>query len=265
MSYYNTVYSDQYGFVKNINSIGVGLGFGNNPRSGSSLDISGNVDISNGNISLFGNIGVNTNNPLSSIHINRTDAIIIPVGTELEKPNPAVRGMVRFNTTLNQFEGYGIGNSWGSLGGVIDIDQDTKILAEQTSDDDTLRFYTSGIQRLTINSVGNIDISGSINLDNTLNVTGNTTLTDVSATNLDLTGNIKNPGMIFAEMQGTIMDTMTKKGKKVKKGDSLFVLEAMKMENVITAPIDGVIKKYNIEKGQPVKKGELLVEIEVKF
>ena len=44
----------------------------------------------------------------------------------------------------------------------IDIDQDTKILAEQTPDDDTLRFYTSGIQRLTINSVGNIDISGSM-------------------------------------------------------------------------------------------------------
>jgi pyruvate carboxylase len=61
------------------------------------------------------------------------------------------------------------------------------------------------------------------------------------------------------------MDTMTKQGKKVKKGDSLFVLEAMKMENVITAPIDGVIKKFNIEKGQPVKKGDLLIEIEAKF
>ena len=82
---------------------------------------------------------------------------------------------------------------------------------------------------------------------------------------MDLTGNIKNPGIIFAEIQGTIMDTMTKKGKKVKKGDSLFVLEAMKMENVITAPIDGEIKKFNIEKGQPVKKGDLLVEIEAKF
>ena len=82
---------------------------------------------------------------------------------------------------------------------------------------------------------------------------------------MDLTGNIKNPGMIFAEMQGTIMDTMTKQGKKVKKGDSLFVLEAMKMENVITSPIDGVIKKFNIEKGQPVKKGDLLIEIETKF
>ena len=58
---------------------------------------------------------------------------------------------------------------------------------------------------------------------------------------------------------------MTKQGKKIKKGDSLFVLEAMKMENVITAPIDGVIKRFNIEKGQPVKKGDLLIEIEAKF
>ena len=78
---------------------------------------------------------------------------------------------------------------------------------------------------------------------------------------MDLTGNIRNPGIIKADMQGTIMDTMTKKGKKVKKGDSLFVLEAMKMENVITAPIGGVIKEFNIKKGQPVNKGDILVEI----
>ena len=78
---------------------------------------------------------------------------------------------------------------------------------------------------------------------------------------MDLTGNIRNPGIIKADMQGTIMDTMTKKGKKVKKGDSLFVLEAMKMENVVTAPIGGVIKEFNIKKGQPVNKGDILVEI----
>lgn len=82
---------------------------------------------------------------------------------------------------------------------------------------------------------------------------------------MDLTGNIKNPGLIFAEMQGTIMETMTKQGKKVKKGESLFVLEAMKMENVITSPITGVIKTFNVTKGQAVKKGDLLAEIEVKF
>ncbi len=78
---------------------------------------------------------------------------------------------------------------------------------------------------------------------------------------MDLTGNIRNPGIIKADMQGTIVDTMTKKGKKVKKGDSLFVLEAMKMENVVTAPIGGVIKEFNIKKGQPVNKGDILVEI----
>ncbi len=78
---------------------------------------------------------------------------------------------------------------------------------------------------------------------------------------MDLTGNIRNPGIIKADMQGTIMDTMTRKGKKVKKGDSLFVLEAMKMENVVTAPIGGVIKEFNIKKGQPVNKGDILVEI----
>ena len=78
---------------------------------------------------------------------------------------------------------------------------------------------------------------------------------------MDLTGNIRNPGIIKADMQGTIMDTMTKKGKKVKKGDSLFVLEAMKMENVVTATIGGVIKEFNIKKGQPVNKGDILVEI----
>ncbi len=78
---------------------------------------------------------------------------------------------------------------------------------------------------------------------------------------MDLTGNIRNPGIIKADMQGTIVDTMTKKGKKVKKGDSLFVLEAMKMENVVTAPIGGVIKEFNIKKGHPVNKGDILVEI----
>ena len=82
---------------------------------------------------------------------------------------------------------------------------------------------------------------------------------------MDLTGNIKNPGFIYAEMQGTIMDTLTKNGRKVKKGDSLFVLQAMKMENIITSPIDGVIKQFNVEKGQAVKKGDLLAEIEARF
>ena len=52
-------------------------------------------------------------------------------------------------------------------------------------------------------------------------------------------------------------------GIKVIKGDSLFVLEAMKMEKVITAPIPGVIVEFNIKKGQAVNKGDVLVEISI--
>ena len=52
-------------------------------------------------------------------------------------------------------------------------------------------------------------------------------------------------------------------GKKVKKGDSLFVLEAMKMEKVITAPIPGTVVEFNVKKGQAVNKGDVLAEISI--
>jgi len=72
------------------------------------------------------------------------------------------------------------------------------------------------------------------------------------------------PGVIVAEMQGTIVDIMIKEGKKVKKDASLFVIEAMKMENIVSSPIDGVIKELNITKGSPVSKGDVILVIERK-
>jgi biotin carboxyl carrier protein len=72
------------------------------------------------------------------------------------------------------------------------------------------------------------------------------------------------PGVIVAEMQGTIVDIMIKEGKKVKKDASLFVIEAMKMENIVSSPIDGVVKELNITKGSPVSKGDVILVIERK-
>ena len=61
-------------------------------------------------------IGIGTTNPLSSLHLQKTDAIIIPKGTTAERPTNSTQGMLRYNTTDTSFEGYN-GNEWGAIGG----------------------------------------------------------------------------------------------------------------------------------------------------
>jgi hypothetical protein len=84
-----------------------------------------------------------------ALDISSTNALRIPVGSTLNRPcqnsgNNYYLGSVRYNNELDQFEGFGAGNTWGSLGGVIDIDQNTKITAEEnTNDNNQLKFYTA--------------------------------------------------------------------------------------------------------------------------
>lgn len=87
----------------------------------------------------------------------------IPDGDIGSRPNPAKVGYIRYNTETQQFEGYGPGDAWGSLGGVIDIAQTTKVLASETPNvtDGNLYFYTIGSERMRINSSGNIGIGTS--------------------------------------------------------------------------------------------------------
>ena len=113
------------------------------------------------------NVGIGTTNPRSTFDISSTDGLIIPVGTNGERPNPAYNGMIRYNTTTSQFEGYGPGSAWGSLGGVKDVDGDTYILAESSAgaDNDDLQFFTAGQERMSINSVGDVSMNGDITTD----------------------------------------------------------------------------------------------------
>ncbi len=69
------------------------------------------------------------------------------------------------------------------------------------------------------------------------------------------------PGNIFSFIPGTIMKVAVKKGEKVKKGDKLLELEAMKMTNNLIAPIDGVVQEVFVKQGDLVPKNFLLVEI----
>jgi biotin carboxyl carrier protein len=65
---------------------------------------------------------------------------------------------------------------------------------------------------------------------------------------------------IKAPMPGLIIDLKVKEGDAVKTGDTLIILEAMKMENSIKSPGDGVVKLVKVKKGTSVEKGQVLIE-----
>jgi pyruvate carboxylase subunit B len=69
-------------------------------------------------------------------------------------------------------------------------------------------------------------------------------------------------GHVTSSMPGSIIDVLVKPGDKVKAGDPVLVIEAMKMENEIPAPIAGAVKAVNVGKGDSVNPDEALVEIE---
>ena len=66
---------------------------------------------------------------------------------------------------------------------------------------------------------------------------------------------------IDCPMPGTIVKINITEGTTVKKGDVLFVLEAMKMENEIMSPVDGSIAEINVAKGAAVNTGDVLAVI----
>ncbi len=145
---------------------------------GTTLDVSGDVSFhSTLEVETFINtakIGVNATNPSYSIHIDASDAILLPVGDSDSRPGEpnsdvsAVVGLIRYNTDTTQFEGYSSGD-WQGLGGVIDVDQDTKILAENVKDEDHLRFYTAGVERMVIDDSGDVFMKHDLILDGSSN------------------------------------------------------------------------------------------------
>ena len=69
---------------------------------------------------------------------------------------------------------------------------------------------------------------------------------------------------VTAPIPGVIQEVNVKPGQTVKKGDVLFVLEAMKMKNNITALQDGKVQTVNVGKGDSVAHGDVLMSYAVK-
>lgn len=67
---------------------------------------------------------------------------------------------------------------------------------------------------------------------------------------------------IRAPMPGLVVRIVKGVGEKVKRGESVIIVEAMKMENELPSPEDGVIKEVRVKTGQAVDKGDLLITLE---
>lgn len=67
---------------------------------------------------------------------------------------------------------------------------------------------------------------------------------------------------VKAPMPGLVLSVAVEAGQQVEANETLLILEAMKMENVLKSPGDGIIKSINIAQGQAVEKGAILIEFE---
>lgn len=63
-----------------------------------------------------------------------------------------------------------------------------------------------------------------------------------------------------APMPGLVLNIRVNPGDQVQEGDTLLVLEAMKMENVITANGTGTVKEIKVNQGDKVDKGQVLIQ-----
>jgi 3-methylcrotonyl-CoA carboxylase alpha subunit len=69
-------------------------------------------------------------------------------------------------------------------------------------------------------------------------------------------------GSLAAPMPGKVIQVLVEKGAKIKKGQPLLILEAMKMEHTITAPADGVVKDIRFAAGEQVLEAAELITLE---
>ena len=69
------------------------------------------------------------------------------------------------------------------------------------------------------------------------------------------------PKNINSELPGTVTKIVAANGQRVKKGDVLLVIEAMKMANDIVSDVEGTVQRIAVTEGQSVNQGDLLVEM----
>jgi len=79
---------------------------------------------------------------------------------------------------------------------------------------------------------------------------------------LEQKGDSSSSVSIEAPMPGKIIDILVEEGTEVKEGESIIILEAMKMQNEIASHVSGVVQSISVKKSDSVMKDDVLIEIQ---
>ncbi|MDQ8006365.1 MAG: biotin/lipoyl-containing protein [Pedobacter sp.] len=151
----------------------------------------------------------------------------------------------------------------------IDIVNDVLQVNQQSVTIDKLKLSGSSSHIIHQNQSYNVEVVNFDASEKLAKIKVNGTEYDVQVTT-ELDQLLKHLGMdnlnankiaqIKAPMPGLVLNLLVKAGDEVKKGDSLVILEAMKMENIIKAPVDAVVKKIEVAKGDKIEKNTVLIQ-----
>ncbi len=115
-------------------------------------------------------------------------------------------------------------------------------------------------QATDVPSMMEVEVDGEVFSVRILSVEGTAVATSVEKVPDRAPRDIRNG--VKSNMQGMVLEVRTGRGAHVKKGDTLVVLEAMKMENPIHSPRDGVVTEIFVDKGDVVQSGDVLLVVE---
>jgi hypothetical protein len=148
---------------------------------------------------------------------NSTNSIQIPVGTTSDRDATPEVGQIRYNSELSSFEGFGPGGTWGSLGGVKDVDGNTYIIPESSpgANENILYFYNDGTLTLTLEET-------SFNLSNGVVVNIN----DDSDSNSTTTGSLVIAGGVGIALNLNVGSDITATGNIAVNGGNITSSES---------------------------------------
>ena len=95
-----------------------------------------------------------------------------------------------------------------------------------------------------------------------LSIDGENYILEKDKTSKAKTGKQQKGNSVFSPMPGLLVEVPVSVGDKVKSGETLAIVEAMKMQNELPSPRDGIVKKITGKEGEQVDALQVIVELE---